>query len=154
MKLEFFKLLYGDSEFCEALGQMTLASGRFESDLRKYLRFRGIKISDQAGLGTITGELKKQKMISENGVHVLRTIKLQRNYLTHSLFDLFSERVEETILPRSELVPADKYTFIEKVEELNDDLVGLSEIVEKKLKAYEHIRKEAIKNDESLLFIS
>lgn len=133
MKLEFFERLSADHEFCEALGRMTLAAGRFESDLRVYLELRGVSVSEQAALGLLTGKLEKHELLSENGVQVLRTLKRQRNYLTHSLFDLFSARVDETLLPRTNLVPEDLSLFTEKAWELEQNLSGLSQIVEERI---------------------
>jgi hypothetical protein len=37
VNLEFFERLYADKEFCGALGRMTLAAGRFESNLKAFL---------------------------------------------------------------------------------------------------------------------
>jgi hypothetical protein len=53
MNPEFFDMLYADSAFCEALGRMTLAAGRFESTLREYLRLRGVIVPDQASFGPL-----------------------------------------------------------------------------------------------------
>ena len=133
LNLEFFERLYADQEFCESLGRMTLAAGRFESNLRAYLELRGVSVSEQAALGSLIGELEKHELLSENGVQVLRTLKRQRNYLTHSLFDLFSARVDETLLPRADLVPEDVSLFTEKAWELEQNLAGLSQIVEESI---------------------
>jgi hypothetical protein len=64
---------------------------------------------------------------------MLRGLKLQRNYLTHSLFDLFSERIDETLLPRTNLVPMDVTVFTEKAWQLEQNLSGLSSIVEERI---------------------
>jgi hypothetical protein len=58
--LEFFETLYKDSEFCEALGRMALASGRFESDLRAFLGLKGVKITEgRATLGNLITQLEQ-----------------------------------------------------------------------------------------------
>lgn len=134
MNLKFFKRLHADPEFCAQLGQVTLAAGRFESNLRAYLILRGVKVSERgATFGTLIKKLKDNGLLSENGVQVLRDLKEQRNYLTHCLFDLFSARVDETLLPRSDLVPMDVALFTEKAWELEQNLSGLDRIVEKEI---------------------
>lgn len=134
MNLEFFERLYADPEFCAQLGQVTLAAGRFESNLRAYLMLHGVKVSERgATFGKLIKKLKDSDLLSENGVQVLRGLKDQRNHLTHSLFDLFSARVDETLLPRTDLVPMDVTLFTEKAWELEQNLSGLDRIVEKEI---------------------
>ena len=84
-------------------------------------------------LGSLIAKLKKHDLLSENGVEVLRVLKRQRNYLIHSLFDLFSARIEETVLPRTDLVPMDVTLFTEKAWQLEQNLSGLSLIVEERI---------------------
>jgi len=134
--LEFFEMLYADQEFCDALGRMTLAAGRFESNLRTFLSLNGVDVpEDKATFGNLISRLRANDLLSENGVQVLRGLKEQRNYLTHSLFDLFSARVEETVLPRSDLVPEDVAVFTEKAWMLEQNLKGLSEVAETRIDA-------------------
>lgn len=152
MNLEFFDMLYRDPGFCEMLGRVTLAAGRFESDLRTYLQLRGVEVSDQAGLGHLIAELERNRMLSENGVQVLRTLKMQRNYLTHSLFDLFSARVDETVLPRDDLVPEDVSMFAEKAWQLEQNLKGLTQIVEESISKIRNTEGDKADNQIGLLF--
>ena len=134
MNLEFFDLLYADAEFCEAMGRATLAAGRFESTLKAFLRFKGVAVPERgASFGWLIGALEKHRYLSENGVRVLRDVKRQRNYLTHSLFDLFAGRIAETVLQRTDLVSPDVGVFAEKAWVLEDNMLGLSKIAETKL---------------------
>jgi len=136
MNLEFFELLYEDRGFCESMGKMTLAAGRFESNVKMFLRLKGIAVSDrESSLGPLIGLLQSNGLLSENGVRVLRDLKRQRNYLYHSLFDLFAGRIPETALPRTNLVPLDVQVFAEKTRALEDNLHGLSKIVEGRITA-------------------
>lgn len=130
MNIEFFERLYADTEFCAQLGQVTLAAGRFESNLRAYLNLRDVNVSQKSALGPLIKELENNKLLSENGIRILRGLKEQRNYLTHSLFDLFAERIEETLLPRTDLIPIDVTVFTEKAWGLEQNLSGLNQIVE------------------------
>ncbi|MHB9024303.1 MAG: hypothetical protein ACYC7E_09020 [Armatimonadota bacterium] len=134
MNLEFFERLYADPEFCAALGKMTLAAGRFESNLRAYLIYCGVKVPErEATLGALILKLEKSQQLSQNGLEVLNTLKCQRNYLTHSLYDLFTERTEEKILPRTDLIPLDIYAYITYVGQLEENLCGLSATVEERI---------------------
>ena len=135
VNLEFFEMLYADKEFCAALGRMTLAAGRFESNLRAFLGLNGVTVSpNEANLGLLISRLEKHGLLSENGVQVLRGPKVQRNYLTHNLFDLFSGRIDETVVPRTDLVPEDVTTFTDMAWELEQNFTGLSSIVEERIK--------------------
>lgn len=134
MNLQFFERLYVDQEFGGAIGRMTLAAGRFESNLRNFLKLSGVHVSTgEATLGSLIAKLKKHDLVSDNGVEVLRELKRQRNYLIHSLFDLFSGRIEETVLPRTNLIPMDVILFAEKAWQLEENLNGLSSIVEERI---------------------
>ncbi len=54
---------------------------------------------------------------------------LKRNYLAHSLYDLFSAEIAETILPRDRLVEMDKDIFTERAHNLAGDFQYFAEIV-------------------------
>jgi hypothetical protein len=134
MNVEFFELLYADRGFCESMGRMALAAGRFESNLKALLRVNKVVVNQgQLSLGPLIGLLERHGFLSENGVTVLRDLKRQRNYLYHSLFDLFAARIPETVLPRTELVPIDVEVFAEKAQVLEENFRGLSAIVERRL---------------------
>jgi len=134
MNLEFFDLLYADTDFCEAMGRATLAAGHLESTLYALLAERGVTIPRKgASFGRIIGTLQKHKLISENAFTSLKDVKEQRNYLTHCLFDLFSGRIAETMVPGSDLVPLDVVGFTEMARQLEENMRGLSMIVERRL---------------------
>src|SRR5215471_6287443 len=104
MKPEFFSKLYEDKAFCTGLGRVVLAAGRLESMLREYLSLNGVTIKErEATLGNITSIMKQQNLLTQNGVIHFAQLTQQRNYLTHRLFDLFAEKIEETLLPRTDL---------------------------------------------------
>jgi hypothetical protein len=144
---EFFERLHADKEFCSALGKMALAAGRFESDLRAFLAMKGVHVPEKAAtLGRLTAELQKHDLLSKNGVTVLKELNDQRNYLIHSLFDLFSGRVGETLLPRTDLVPEDVELFTEKAWQLQQNLRGLSSIAEQQISK---LSEGAVKSSEA-----
>ncbi len=151
LNAEFFELLYQHSEFCEAIGKVTLAASRFESDLREYLRRRGVTAKKNLTLGPLIASLERHGMLSENGVQVLRGLKQQRNYLTHSLYDLFANRTDETLLPRDNLVPEDVFTFVDKAWELEQNLVGLTGLLEDAVARIQN-GPSSSEHDDELLF--
>ena len=61
----------------------------------------------------------------------LEMIKKQRNYLAHNIHALLLGLIEETILESSNLLDSDVTTYTERAFVLNENLVALSEIVEK-----------------------
>src|SRR5688572_7141629 len=101
---ELFSLLHQDARFCENLGRAVLSAGRLEAELKLYLAMSGVSAdTKRATLGRLI-ELLRQSGLLRDIRPALEMLKDQRNYLTHSLFELFAGMVEETLLPRSELI--------------------------------------------------
>ncbi|QPJ61523.1 MAG: hypothetical protein G3M70_06315 [Candidatus Nitronauta litoralis] len=129
-KKEFFELLYQNKEFCNSLGQVMLAASKLESTLRIFLINQGHDIPEnKATLGNLVNILKKNKHLSKNGEMHFADLKMQRNYLSHSLYDLFNDNIEETILPRENLVPEDVQVFAEKVSGTAKNFLGITKII-------------------------
>lgn len=134
MDIELFERLREDKGFCQALGKMTLAAGRFESNLRAYLSLKGVDVPEErASMGRLIHELKNHNMLSENGMQILSMLKKQRNYFMHSLFDLFSSRTQKDLVLPEDLVPMDVSFFTEKAWQLEQNLTGLSSIAEERI---------------------
>ncbi len=133
--IEFYKLLYENDDFCKELGQAILAAGRLEAELINYINKQNVEEkTKKANLGKIIIIAKKHKLL-EKMVPVLETIKDQRNYLTHNIYALFSGLVEETILPRSELLDSDVWSYTERAWELKENLNGIADIIAEKNKS-------------------
>lgn len=126
---QFFDLLFKDSEFCEGVGRVMLAAGLLETNLRRYLEGKGLKIGRRNTLGSMVRLMKEDQLLSRNGTMHFDDLTLKRNYLAHSLYDLFSEQIEETILPGSELVEMDIDIFREKANQLAEDFFHFSNLV-------------------------
>ena len=95
---EFFELLYNDVRFCEGLGKVMLAAGKLERTLQSYLSSKGIEPKNKrATLGVLVGLLKESGLLSSNGKMHFDDLLLKRNYLAHSLYDLFSGNIEQSI---------------------------------------------------------
>jgi hypothetical protein len=128
--VDFFNLLYNDSEFCQQLGRAMLAAGRLETELKLYLAANSIKYGKHATLGNLLDLLKKQGLMGK-AQPPLESLRDQRNYLTHNLHALFSGLIEETVLERSDLLDSDVGTFTERAWQLTENLDGLANIVAK-----------------------
>ena len=138
---EFFELLYQETEFCDGVGKTMLSASRLETNLRRYLKARGIRgIGEKSTLGTLVNKLKDHGLLTRNGVMHFDDLVLKRNYLAHSLYDLFSAEIEETILPRDELVEMDADIFSERAQDLASYFSHFAKMV-----------SEANPNDEKLL---
>jgi hypothetical protein len=88
-----------------------------------YIESQDIELSNKkATLGALVSLLKKHGLLSRNGQMHFDDLTLKRNYLAHSLYDLFSNQIEESILPREELVDEDVDLFEERADQLAEDL--------------------------------
>jgi hypothetical protein len=127
---EFFRLLYNESEFCDAVGKIMLAAGMLETNLRIYLRARDVEgVRANSTLGRMVTLLKKHQFLSRNGEMHFDDLVMKRNYLAHSLYDLFSSVIDETILPRNELVEMDVQIFAGRAQELAKEFFHFSKLV-------------------------
>jgi len=127
---DFFNLLYTDREFTAQLGRTLLAASRFESELRLYLLANSVPLKKHPNLGHLIDLLKKHELLPKLHPH-MEMFRNQRNYLAHSLYDLLSGIIEETLLPRTDLISMDVHVYTEKVGQLEDNLIGFVDIVRK-----------------------
>ena len=135
---EFFDLLYNDVNFCNGLGKIMLAAGMLETNLRTYLNLKGIKQKNKKStLGALISTLKKNNLLSRNGEMHFEDLKLKRNYLAHSLYDLFSHKIEQTVLPRENLVEMDVEMFAEKAQTLAGDLIFFAKDVQRQVEQHQ-----------------
>ena len=101
-----------------------LAAGMLETNLRLYLKAKGIKtIRSNSTLGYMVKQMKDCHLLTRNGEMHFDDLVLKRNYLAHNLYDLFSEVIEETILPCSQLVDADIHMFRDRALSLAEDFL-------------------------------
>ncbi len=127
----FFEQLSTDDEFCKQLGKAMLSAGRLESELIKYIQNNQSSAkTSKANLGRLIGIAEKHELLA-NMVPALKVINDQRNYLAHNIHALFTGLIEETILPRSELLDSDIDIFTERACQLTENINGLSDIVAK-----------------------
>jgi len=129
--LEFFKLLIKSDEFCAELGRVVLAAGQLESVLKKAItKGENSNILQMATLGKLISYAKDHEGL-KNLIPSLEMLKDQRNYLTHNIYALLSDQIEETILERKYLIDSDVWTYTERACQLRQNLNELAEIVER-----------------------
>ena len=134
--LEFFELLNESDEFCADLGRVVLAAGRLEVALATVLeRESPGKDLGFATLGRLISHAKNHDELSKMIPH-LEMLKTQRNYLTHNIYSLLSDRIDETILERNNIIDSDVHTYTERAWVLKNNLNALADIVEKQLGKY------------------
>lgn len=130
---EFFNLLNESEEFCSELGRVVLAAGRLEALLADSIRRGGGKLGSRyATLGNLVKYASEHEKLRDLAPH-LKLLKTQRNYLTHNIYALLHNQIEETILEGSNLLDSDVGTYVDRAWQLKENLNGLSEIVESDL---------------------
>ncbi len=126
---DFFDLMYSDQEFSTQLGRAMLAAGRLETELKAYFTAHSVQLKNKRPtLGQLIDILRKHNLLPKMQPH-LEMIGKQRNYLAHSLYDLLSGEIEKTLLPCTDLIALDVYTYTARVRELEENLEGLTAIV-------------------------
>lgn len=131
--IEFFNLLFESEEFSAELGRVALAAGRLEAEMILFLSRNGIKeYNSRSTLGQLIKIGKKHNLIDKNLAIALEETCKQRNYITHNIYALFSELIEETMLERSNLLDSDVHSYIDRAWQLRDNLTGLANIIRDK----------------------
>src|SRR3990170_2835480 len=125
--IAFFELLSRDAKFCEELGRAVLAGSRLETELKRYLTVNGVsRDTKRATLGQLISLAKEHELLTR-ALPAFETLKMQRNYLAHNVHALFAVLIEETILPRTDLLDSDVDMFTERAWQLAENLNGLAD---------------------------
>ena len=131
--MEFYKLLNESERFTSELGKVALASGRLEAEFIRLLIKNKIKGNyKKATLGKLIDIANSNKLLSENENMIFKHISKQRNYITHNIYALFSDLIDETILEKEKLLDSDVYLYVERVWQLKENLNGLADIINSK----------------------
>ena len=129
---EFFNFLFESEEFCSELGKVSLAAGRLEAEMILYLIRNGVKEDiRRLTLGKLIKIGKKNNLLEKKLTIALEEICMQRNYLTHNIYALFIDLIDETILERSNLLDSDVLTYVERAWQLRINLIDLADIMGK-----------------------
>ena len=95
------------------------------------MRARNLKkVRSNATLGALVKQMKDCQLLTRNGEMHFDDLVIKRNYLAHSVYDLFHFEVAETLLPRSELVEEDIELFCERAKILAEDFNHFQDLVE------------------------
>ena len=133
--IEFYNLLNQSEEFTSELGKVALASGRLEVEFILYLIENDVKGNyKKAPLGTLIRIANENKLLSENENLIFKQISKQRNYITHNIYALFSDLIDETIMEKEKLLDSDVHLYTERAWQLRDNLKGLSDVIKTKRK--------------------
>lgn len=125
--IAFFELLAGDAKFCQELGRAVLAGSRLETELKKYLTANGVsRDTKRTTLGQLI-RLARERELLTKALPAFETLKVQRNYLAHNVHALFAGVIEETILPRTDLLDSDVDMFTDRAWQLAENLNGLAD---------------------------
>ena len=131
--IEFYNLLVESDEFTSELGKVALASGKLEAELILFLMRNGIKGNyKRATLGTLVDRAKKNDLLDKNMIIALEQISKQRNYITHNIYALFTDLIDETILEKNNLLDSDVHLYLERAWQLKENLDGLADIIKQK----------------------
>ncbi len=131
----FFNNLYKNEEFCHYLGKVILSASKLEAIIIKFLNKNQINdIKKKATLGQLIDKVERENLLDKKILVVLRELSSQRNYLTHNIYLLLLNMIEETLLERSELSYEDVHLYTEKACILSDNLNNISEIIKNELK--------------------
>ena len=131
--LKFFHLLNESIEFTSELGKVTLAAGKLETELILFLISHNIK--DNLKKSTLGGLIKiesKNNLLNSNELIAFDIVLKQRNYITHNIYSLLSDVIEETILEKNHLLDTDIVTYMDRIDELRSNLNDLTVLIQKK----------------------
>lgn len=131
--LDFYRLLNQSEKFTSELGKVTLASGMLEAELILYLtRNQIVGNYRKATLGKLLRIADKNNLFSENEKICLEMILIQRNYITHNLYALFADVIDETILEKNNLLDSDVHLYINRAWQMAENINGLADIIKNK----------------------
>lgn len=124
---DFYNRLFDSKEFTSELGKVTLASGKLEVELRIFLSKKNItEINERATLGTLITIGEQHNVLDNNLLISLRQITKQRNYITHNIYALFTDSIDETILEKNNLLDSDVHSYVERAWQLQENIENLT----------------------------
>lgn len=131
--IEFYNLLNQSEEFTSELGKVALASGKLESELILLLSRNEINGNYKKGtLGILIKIANENNLFNENEKIAFKMISKQRNYITHNIYALFTDLIEETVLEKENLLDSDVHLYIERAWQLRESLNDLADIIKRK----------------------
>lgn len=131
--LEFYNLLNKSEEFTSELGKVTLASGKLEAVFIIFLTRNKIKGNlKRTPLGKLIRLATENNLLSSNEIKTFEMVSKQRNYITHNIYSVFTDLIDETVLEKENLLDSDVHLYIERAWQLAENLNNLSDVIAKK----------------------
>jgi hypothetical protein len=131
--MKFFTLLVESEEFTSELGKVALNAGKLEAELIIFLKHFRIKGNyKRATLGTLIDLAEKNNLLDKNIIIALRETAKQRNYITHNIYALFVDLIDETIMEKSSLLDSDVQLYFDRAWQLKENLGHLADIIKEK----------------------
>lgn len=113
---------------------MTLAVGHLEAKLKSFLIKAGIRTNlKRDTLGLLAAKLANYKDIKSDELSLLNDIRIQRNYLTHNLYALMSNQIDEGSISGVGLLPRDINAYVIKARTLVQHIDEFIDILDHKL---------------------
>ena len=110
-----------------------MASGKLEAELIIFLKRKGIDRNfDKAPLGTLISIAEHNNLLDKNMISALRETSKLRNYITHNIYALFIDHLEEAIMGKYELLDSDVHTYVERAWQLKENINELADIIKQK----------------------
>lgn len=135
--LDFYNLLFESEEFTTELGKVSLAAGKLEAELILFLKKNSVTENLQkATLGSLISKAKEKNLLDKNIVACLEMICRQRNYITHNIYALFIDLLDETILEKNNLIDTDVITYIERAWQLRENLNEMTSVIQKRMNTH------------------
>ena len=115
-RTKFYTSLYDSDEFISELGKMTLEMGRLEAELKAFLRKAGIRTNlDRDTLGLLIAKLANCELINSQDICRFNDLRKQRNFLTHNLYAMLSNQVDERSTSAVERLQDDVESYVAHV---------------------------------------
>ena len=128
VRSDFYQSLCDSAEFTSELGKMTLAVGRLEATLKSYFIKAGIKTNlKRDTLGLLIAKLMNYDEFKSDEISGLNEIRKQRNYLTHDIYALMSNQIDDSSMISADLLPLTVSAYIDAAKALRNDINKLIE---------------------------
>ena len=132
-RTKFYTSLYDSDEFISELGKMTLEMGRLEAELKTFLQKVGIRTNlGRDTLGLLIAKLNNCELINSQDICRFNDLRKQRNFLTHNLYAILSNQVEERSTSVVDRLQDDVESYVEHVLTLRRSIRELMDMLYQK----------------------
>lgn len=150
----FFEELYQNEEFCNKLGKIILLASKLEVLLIKLIENSSADTNYNLTMGKLIEKVEKLELLPKSTIEALRPLCEQRNHLTHNIFIILLDLIEDSKLieninsnksyvkkeifkqlleEKEEFTYYDVQLYIERAYQLEDNLRDFTESINKKI---------------------